>query len=399
MNILVVSSYLPYPLHSGGNIRLYNLLRLLSKKHTITLICETRSHQTRQDIGEVEKICKQVITVPRKKQWSIKNIAQTGVSRNAFLINGHTNLAMKDMITSIIYTQDIDLIHVETSYVLQNIPATKIPIILVEHNIEYLVYQRYLEKAPAFLRPILKIDIIKLKKFEEQAWKRVTYVAAVSPQEKNIIEKITPQVTVIPNGVNLETFSFKPITSFLKTDGEKRVLFIGDFKWLQNKDSVHWILKNIWPLIKNQFADDNIKFWIVGKHIPESIKSIKDPDVIVEEDAPSASDVFQQAYILLATIRVGGGTSYKILESMASGTPVITTSLGLEGIMAEKNKDVFVADQPLEILTTIDKFLHDKKLYSATAVNAREKIEQNYSWEMIAKDLDSLYRKVASNRK
>ena len=98
MNILMVSSYLPFPLLSGGNIRLYNLLKLLSRKHKITLICEKRPNQTEADVREVEKICEKVITVKRNKQWSVKNIVKTGFSLSPFIITGHQSKEMTKVI-------------------------------------------------------------------------------------------------------------------------------------------------------------------------------------------------------------------------------------------------------------------------------------------------------------
>src|SRR5581483_8848705 len=143
MKILVVSSYLPYPLFSGGHIRLYNLLRELSKKHEIFLVCEKRSYQTNADIEEVKKICKEVITIARKRQWSIGTIAKTGFSSYPFLMVGHANPQMTEKIAQVLQKEKFDLIHIETFYVMQNLPKTVLPTVLVEHNIEYLVYKRF----------------------------------------------------------------------------------------------------------------------------------------------------------------------------------------------------------------------------------------------------------------
>src|SRR5437868_2426971 len=98
MKILIISSYLPYPLHSGGQVRLYNLIKELSDKHDITLICEKRSHQTNGDVSAVEKICKKVVTVPRRKQWSLQNIARSATSSHSFLVTGHTLSQMQQKI-------------------------------------------------------------------------------------------------------------------------------------------------------------------------------------------------------------------------------------------------------------------------------------------------------------
>src|SRR6185503_4426889 len=141
MKILMVSSYLPYPLHSGGQVRLYNLIKELSDEHEITLICEKRIHQTAKDVQEVEKICKKVITVDRHKQWTLKNIAKSAFSPNSFLTTGHTHSKMQHVIKEELKKVKFDLIHVETFYVMQNLPVTSLPVVLVDHNIEYKVYK------------------------------------------------------------------------------------------------------------------------------------------------------------------------------------------------------------------------------------------------------------------
>src|SRR5690349_18151574 len=114
MRILMVSSYLPYPLHSGGQVRLYNLIKELSDKHEITLVCEKRLHQTQEDIHALEKICKQVITVERRKQWSIENVVRSASSAHSFLVTGHTHPQMRQKIQELLLDEKFDLIHVET---------------------------------------------------------------------------------------------------------------------------------------------------------------------------------------------------------------------------------------------------------------------------------------------
>lgn len=171
MNILIISSFLPYPLHNGGSVRLYNLIKQMSEKHMVTLICEKRVNQSEADRKEVEKICQNVITVTRHKQWSVKNILKTGFSSSPFLLVGHTSPAMKLAIKQELLQKKYDLIHIETFYVMQNLPETLLPTVLVEHNIEYLIYERYAQNAQFFLRPLLSIDVKKLKKAEKQAWK------------------------------------------------------------------------------------------------------------------------------------------------------------------------------------------------------------------------------------
>jgi polysaccharide biosynthesis protein PslH len=398
MNILLVSSYLPFPLFSGGHIRLYNLIKELSKKHKITLICEKRAHQGSKEVKELEKFCKKVITVDRRKQWSIKNILKTGFSTIPFLVIGHTSEEMKKEIKKELNENQFDLIHVETSYVMQNIPPTEIPIVLIEHNVEYLVYKRFTNSAPLFLRPLLYLDILKLKSWEENMWKKAKKLVAVSEIEKKIIEKIRKDVSIVSNGVDIDKFTVK-VSKFRVDVPEKRILFIGEFKWLQNRDAIKWIIAEIWPKLRAEFipsmTDKGIKLWIVGRNIPDSVRKLtSDKSIIFDDNAPTETErIYMRSTLLLAPIRVGGGTSFKILEAMAAGVPVITTNLG-NAIEAKENSEIIIANSAEDFVIKIKRILEDEKLYNEISGNARKLIEEKFNWKKISADLNRIYESV-----
>ncbi|HUD43925.1 MAG TPA: glycosyltransferase family 4 protein [Patescibacteria group bacterium] len=393
MKVLLISSYLPYPLHSGGQVRLYNLIKQLAGEHEITLICEKRQHQTMQDIAEVEKICKEVICIPRKKQWSIENIVKTGISQKPFLITGHTLTQMQQIIVEVLNKKKFDLIHVETFYVAQNLPKTDLPIVLVEHNIEYLIYQRFMDKAPLALKPLLLLDIKKLKKAEEDCWKRANHVVAVSQEEKKVIDKFNSFVSVVPNGVDLGKFKVKDLT---KKSKEKKILFIGDFSYIQNRDATQFIIREVAPILRKIMKDVNLKFWFVGRRIPQTTKDLANSsDIVFDDQNPSSTEeIFSAADVLLSPIRMGAGTQYKILEAMAVGTPVVTTKLGNEGVNAIDNKEILVADKAEEIAEKVKLILENDKLYKTIALNARKLIEERFDWETIAEKLERVYETV-----
>ena len=400
MNILVVSSYLPYPLFSGGHIRLYNLIKELSKKHKITLICEKRDYQGEREIGEVKKFCKKVITVNRKKQWTIRNILKTGLSLSSFLITGHTISEMKKEIKRELVESQFDLIHVETSYVMQNLPVGEagIPLVLVEHNVEYLVYKRFADSVPLLLRLLLYLDVLKLKYWEEKMWGKATKLIAVSERDREIMDKIRQNAVIVSNGVDIDKFKVRSEKSEVRSS-EKRVLFIGEFKWVQNRDAIEWILKEIWPKLREEFipsmTDRGIKLWVVGRNIPSPIRKLTtERDIIFDENAPDKTElIYQKSDILLAPIRVGGGTSFKILEAMASGVPVVTTALG-NAIGALDNSEIVIAKTSEDFVKNIKKLLEDKEFYEKISANARKLIEKKFTWEKIAQDLNSVYESV-----
>lgn len=390
MRILMVSSYLPFPLFSGGHIRLYNIIKELSQKHAITLICEIRNYQTERDILEIKKYCDDVILVPRRKQWSIKNMLHTGFSSYPFLMIGHTSWEMREKIYELIHKKKYDLIHVETFYVMQNIPKTSIPTVLVEHNIEHLVYRRFVTRSLLPLRPVLFIDVLKMRYWEESFWEKADKLIAVSEDEKKQMRR--SDVEVIPNGVDVQKFVFRE-----KRKIEKRVLFIGDFKWIQNRDSLSWILKEIWPLLQKS-GDSNLSLRVVGRNIPDSMRQYTKDASVVFEDGSSipTEEIFQKAFVLLAPIRIGGGTSFKILEAFASGLPVITTKLGIEGIEARDGKEVLIGDSKNEIVDKLKDVSKDESLYRQLAKNARKLVEEKYDWRKIVDKLEKVYNSALS---
>lgn len=389
MKILIVASYLPYPLHNGGHVRLYNLMKELAKKHKLTLVCEKRSHQSEEDIKEVEKLCEEVICVNRRKQWSFQNVAKTAISSYPFLMTGHALPEMKNHIVQLLQDKVFDLIHVETFYVMQNLPKTYLPVVLVEHNVEYEVYRKYVATSPLPLRPLLLADIEKIKYWEKKFWKKATKLVAVS--ENDAKEMKRTDTVVVPNGVSLDSFPF--VSSAKKIEKkEKRILFLGDFKWIQNREAVNWILDDIWPRIQQKMHDKNLKLWIVGKHIPENIKSQQSDLVIIDENAPDeTTKIYQKSFALLAPITVGGGTSYKILESMASGVPVVTTTLGVHGLGAIANKDALVGQRAEELAEHVVTLFSDEKKYKIIQENARQLIEEKYTWPRITEILENVY--------
>lgn len=398
MRILIVSSYLPFPLFSGGQVRLYNLIRELSAKHEITLICEKRTNQTENDVKDVEAICKKVITVERKKQWSIRNILKSGNSKHSFLVTGHTHPLMQIKIKEELENNPYDLIHVETFYVMQNLPKTNIPVVLVEHNIEYKVYDRYLQRAPKVLRPLLAVDVAKIRNEEEHFWRNADALVAVSNDDKAVMQKAGLKPYIVSNGVNTGQFTFKAKSD--PADREKRILFIGDFKWMQNRDAVQYIIKEIWPELKSKLLNGfkgKVKLWIVSRNIPNNIQAMSlDSDILFDEVSSSrpTPELFQDADVLLAPIRVGGGTSYKIIESMSCGTPVVTMKLSADALEAKAGENIMVGKNAEDIAEKTLQLLQDNNLYNRISKNGRAFVEEHYTWQRISKKLVEVYESV-----
>lgn len=397
----MLTPYLPFPPSSGGQIRSYNLLKYLSKKHEITLFSLIKDDAEKKYVRHLEPFCKKVNVFKRSKSpWTLRNIALTGFGPYPFLVIRNLAPAERLAIKTELDKEKYDLIHAETFYVMPHLPSTKTPILLVEQTIEYLVYKHYvqsLKNAP--LRALLGIDVTKLKYWERNYWRKADKVVAVSEADKAEMLKIAPELSVslIPNGVNLEFFKVKKSW----TSKEPRILFVANFKWLQNIEAAQLLLKEVYPKVRDKLP--SVKLWIVGQHIPEKITKEADGSVIVdnlkEDDEESIKNAYYQSSVFVSPLRGPGGTRLKHFAAMASKLPLVTTKVGAEGLGANDGEELIIRNSPKEIAEETVTLLRNPKRSQKMAEKARILVEKKYSWDKMAKLLDKLYLEAAYGKK
>lgn len=394
----MLTPYLPYPDSSGGQIRTLNLLKYLCKDNEITLVSLIKNEKENDNIKHLLKYCKKVMTFPRSATpWTVKNILRTGFSLDPFLIVRNSAPGVKEAVTKELEKGDYDLIHAETFYVMPSIPKTSIPTILVDQTIEYLVYQHYVnETAPWFLRPLLQIDVEKLKHSERFYWRRADQVIAVSVADKNEMNKLEPDLSVeiVPNGVNLDLFKKKTDWS----SKEPTILFVSNFKWLQNIEAAHVLIKKVFPIIQNTLP--KAKLLILGQHVTDDIKQdavgIKGVTVthIADDDVESLVKAYHDSSVFASTIKGPGGTRLKNLAAMASQLPIVSTKVGVEGLMVKDKVHVLIGNTPEKIADLIIKVIKTPSLAEKLALTTRRHVEENFDWRKIAVSLDQIYQKL-----
>ena len=395
MKVLMLTPYLPFPLLTGGQTRSYNLIKRLSAlNHKITLFCLVKNDDEKKYVSELEKFCEEVKTFKRaEKPWTLKNILKTGFSLYPFLVIRNWAIGEKKAIEKQIEIKKFDLIHAETFYVMPHIPNLKVPILLVEQTIEYLVYKHFVDKFPFFpIKPLLYIDVAKLKFWEKKFWARATKVVAMSQEDKNAMKfQISNlDVDIVPNGVDTNFFNEQKS----KKSKDPVILYLGNFTWLQNREAVDVLVKKIWPIVKKKIS--NAKLWIIGKDASIFFDHLKGPDTRIEE-VSDIRKIYQSATVLVAPIYGGGGTRDKNLESFASGLPVITTSIGIGGTKAKDGVDVLIRDEPEDIAKATIEIIKNKELYAKIAGNAKKLVQEKYDWDPIAKNLSNIYESLGQN--
>jgi len=388
MNILFLSAVLPYPLHSGGQTRIYNLLRQLSRKHRITLVSFIR------DIGEKEYLhelgfCESVHVVCRGRAWQAKYIARAITGRYPFLLSTYDNQRMKELLSKLMKQHTYDRIHIEPFYVWPSLPVCDIPVIVSEHNVEYDVYARYAQSCLIWIRPFLFWDVQKLMRWEQYVWRESAQVIAVSSNDAGVIGNyLSRPVQVVENGVDTDIFSFRQP----KNGEQKRALFTGNFRWVPNVRAANVLLNEIWPKVRHRFSDATLT--IAGRHIPYAIRSHAERmGVRILSDTENIVSVYHDADVLLAPITIAGGSKYKILEAMACGVVVVTTPSGISGLNAEADTHYCQADSPEEFVRRLMHVWGTRGEMQRIAKNARIRVQQVYGWDTIAHKLDAVWRK------
>lgn len=395
MNILMLTPYLPYPLLSGGQIRTYNLLKKLAKKHNITLFALIKEESERQYIPELEKYCAKVQVFKRSKRpFTLRNIIKTAFSTYPFLvIRNHVPETIGAVERELANTE-YDLIHAETFYMMPHIPKTKVPILLVEQTIEYLGYESYAHKAILLMKPFLSIDINKIKKWEKHFWQTAQKLIVMSDADKDYIAREIGQkdkIAVVSNGVDIDWFNQKR----RQLPAEPTILSVGTFKWLPNVEAVTFLANEVWPLVKKQIAD--ARLWIVGNApTPEVLEyQKKDSAITVTGGIPDVRDAFKGAHVLVAPVFSGKGTRYKVLEAMAAGTPVVATHIAVEGLGVKDGVQVLLGDTAKDMARQTVRLLEDGQLRQKLARRAKDFVSKHFDWKYISVKLDEIYQEFA----
>lgn len=398
MNILMLTPYLPYPLLSGGQIRTYNLLKQLSRKHEVTLFALVKDWSETEHSAELEKYCSSVRVFKRSnKPFTLSNIIQTAFSSYPFLvIRNH----VPEVITAVqteLQRKQYDLIHAETFYMMPHIPPTTIPTILVEQTIEYVGYESYAQKAPKVLRGLLNIDIAKIRKWETHYWRACDTLIVMSEEDKAYIARQinnNTKIEVVANGVDTKWFAEKKHTK----PSRPTILCVGTFKWLPNVEAVWFLVKEIWPKIKQQIP--TARLWIVGNAPAPDVLALEhsDASITVTGTIPDIRDAFTQSDLLIAPVLSGKGTRYKVLEALASGTPVVATETAVEGLALKNGTHVLAANAADDIARLVVELLNSKSKREKLAEQGRAFVKKHYDWSLISQKLDAIYRHIGKGK-
>jgi polysaccharide biosynthesis protein PslH len=387
--------FLPNISTSGGQTRWYNIIKYLSQSHDITLFSLIKDDSERKFIPELKKYCKKVEVFKRPKSpWTARNLLLTAFTWYPLLVIRNYSLSEKKAIEEELKNNNYDLIHAETFYVMPHLPKTNVPSILVEQTIEYQVYMHYvLNEVPFFIKPFLMIDVLKLRFWEKYFWKKTDQLVAVSSEDKKIMQKLIKgiKVEIIPNGVDAKHYSRKKV---IKKTPPRLFYGVTNFEWLQNVEAVNILLNKVMPLVRKKIPDAIL--WIAGRKVPQNLVNLalKDPHFEVTESIPDARDAYGAATVMVTPIKGSGGTRLKILEAMAAGLPVVSTSVGVAGLGLVNGKHALVSDTMQELAEKTAYLLTHPDKAKEIGEMGRKFVQKHYDWKAIVRLHDDIYKKA-----
>ncbi|MDG1756373.1 MAG: glycosyltransferase family 4 protein [Bacteroidia bacterium] len=395
IKILQVSNRVPWPLNEGGNIGIYNYIKAYRELgHDVTFYClDAQKHNTpiKEASSELSKYAKLYIH-PIDTDINLEDAIKHLVKNKSYNVSRFYNASFEKELTKLLSEESFDLVQLEGTFVGPYISSIRKEhkglLSLRMHNVEFEIWQRLAQNEKNPLKKLyLNILAKQLKKYESKIIRQVDTIVPVTDQDQTKFSKLYPEgiFKTIPAGINLNTWEFSPSKT------TNRWYHIGSMEWHANAEAIDWYIENIHPLIIKNNTDYSLN--LAGKGIDivlfESI-----PQVNVTENVNNAYDFVNSNDVCIVPLKSGSGIRLKILEAMAAGKLVITTTIGAQGINYTNQKHLLIADTPSEFLSIFKKLNNHQIDFQGIIKNARTLIEKQYATKALAKKQLLFYREL-----
>jgi len=401
-NLLFVSPRFLFPADCGGKIRTRDILRgMKGGRFEITLASPEPPDGSGRFAEELRRVCDRFAGWPETARGPLWTIARCMSLLSPFplAVASDRSEAGRDVLaTELARGADVVVADFPHSTVL--LPAhLGSPSVLFTHNVEAEIFRRHAAVAPsAFHRAVWESQGRKMQRFEDDAARRFDAVVAVSERDGRHFGEVCgkDRVFVIPTGVDLDYFPFRQTQPPVPPDGGT-VVFTGSMDWLANVDGVRYFMDEVWPRIAR--ARPGARMVVVGHSPPRTlVQAAKDRGLawtftgFVDDIRPYLRD----AHVYVIPLRVGGGTRIKAYEAMAAGCPVVSTSIGVEGLPVIPDRDCFIGDSAEAFGAAVLRLLENATARRTLAANARHLVEHRFSARAAAAEFeDACLRAVA----
>lgn len=411
MNILILSPYPPFPPHGGGTMRVYQLVRGLAQRHGVTCLTFAPDEAAEAALEPMRAWCR-VLVVRGPDPRSIARRAWTTIASplpDMALRNQSATFAAR--LGELLDQERFDIVQAESiemaAYLIRRHRTDWSQLVLDQFNAEYLLQKRAAQTSLAGLRRgqlslrnaagalYSSAQWLKLARYERQVLGQCNLVLAVSEQDRQTMLALEPQarIGVVPNGVDTSVFSRGALAQervgALSFDGATLV-FSGTLDFRPNIDAVVWFAQEVLPLIRARRP--HVRLVVIGKRPAPLVRAQASDNLIVVGEVADARPYLAAADVYVVPMRIGGGVRLKLLEALALEAPVVSTSMGAEGVAGLRNNEhCLLADDPHRFADAVLALLDDPVRGRRLGAAGRRLVQGSYDWNTIVPQMEQVY--------
>jgi polysaccharide biosynthesis protein PslH len=398
MRVLQVCNKLPFPALDGGSLVMHQAtLGLQSLGCEVTVFAVSTPKQTihLDSVDPAYLANTQLRYVHIDTRIKAKDAFFNLFSSLPYHVSRYQTDECAERLVEVVKNGNYDVVQFESLYMLVYLPLIRknstATIVYRSQNVEYTIWEKVAANS-SFLpkRLWLGLQSKRLARFEAWACSNADGVIAITAVDEKGLRLMAAETPIctIPIGLDLNKY---PDTSGFD-DQESSIFHLGSMDWYPNEEAVRWFLEEVWPLIKSQKTDT--KLYLAGKHMQAWIKALADPNLIVEDRIDDPIGYMTDKQIMVVPLKSGSGIRVKILEGMAMGKVVVSTSVGADGIACEPGHDLIIADTPEQMAQSIVEALSQGAAMKKMGLAARACIAQHYDNQVLARRFVEFYEQL-----
>lgn len=409
MKILFLTHVLPYPLVGGAKIRAYYILRQLALDHEIMLVSFVRDSDSVDDIEHLRQFCAEVHVIPlkRSRKMDARSLLISFWHKLPAVILRDRQKEFEQTVIDLASQHTFDCIHADQTAMAQfaligrdAAGSPKPKLILDQHNALFRVVKRQAGYERPIVRLLWRRESNLLRQYEVELCRQFDRILFVSEEDRRLLEDLVIQ----ENGdQDLEKFFTFPICIEPKGKGmvstltsERRIIYMGTMFWPPNREGILWFCREVLPLIWEASPETDVH--ITGRNPSRRIRDLvrlesqEGGHVFVNGFVADLKSLIVDARVFIVPLWAGGGMRVKILDAWSWGIPVVSTSIGAEGIEYRRGEDILIADDPLTFSKCVLSILLDDQLANHLRDYGRQAVEMRYDWRKIYPMLNGVYK-------
>lgn len=395
MRILQLCNKAPYPANDGSSIAIFALAEGLSDNgvelHLLPI--NTKKHfKPEEHIPADFKQKTHYKSIFRNTDTSAIGAFLNLFSSQSYFVSRFYFKEYEEALIQKLKSVSFDIIQIEGVFMCTYIPIirkySKAKIVLRSHNVEHQIWERHLENEKAGLKKTyLNLQNNRLKQFEINAFNQVDAIVTITDEDKKTIASISPKTPLHTclTGINLNSYQYVGDVKHPNT-----LFHFASMDWMPNIEAVDWLLNNVWPTILKNKSDT--KLVLAGRGMPERFKKLASQNITIIEDVKDSKEFYTTYDIMLVPLWSGSGLRIKLVEGLAYGKAIITTSIGAEGIPYTNGQNMLIADTAEDFSKAILEVLHQSSLKQDLQTSARKLAENHFDYKVSAKHLIDFYK-------